>query len=734
MAADSQGSIDSVADFKDDQKGLWETELKSAQEAQERWHKRANTTVDRYTGARRSDLEHSEFQLNLFYSNIQTTQAMMFGKLPEISISRSSADFDDDAARVASMILQRMLQADIGKPNDQYSTSLKLNLQDRLLTGLGVARVRYEMDKETRDTAAQLDMNGQVIAEGFSEEVITSERAPLDYVHWRDCAWSPCRTWSEVRWFGFKELMTRDQLTERFGEKMGKAIPLTKTTDVTNRLMENDALQRESADSFKRAEIWEIWDKDKKQVIWYCGEYDTLLDTKPDPFQLTGFFPVPRPMVSNITTSAFMPIPDYTMAQDLYNEIDNLETRISMLTQAVKAVGVYNSAIDGVKRMLVEGVENDLIPVDNWAVFAENGGMQGVIDWLPIETVAGVLGQLVARRNDCKSQLFEVSGMSDIMRGAAASAGGAVSATERALEARFASVRIASLQDEFSTYATDLIRLRAEIISRHFSPEQIVQQSNILNTPDGQNQQLLQAAIALIKNTQDLVWRVQVRPESVAMTDFAQLKAERTEYLMGVSQLLQSAGPIVEQEPLMGPMLMQMLKWTTAGFKGSQDIEGVIDRTLDQIEQNQQQAAQQPPQPDPAIAAEQAKSQAAMQLEQVKAQSQMQAAQQAAQLQMQALQAKSQADQQNEAQKHQNNLERISAELQSKQAEVQLANQADVAKESAQLQADTASEETETEQYIIRERFKADEAIRVDTEKTRNKILATPAPSDSESD
>ena len=734
MAADSQGSIDSVADFKDDQKGLWETELKSAQEAQERWHKRANTTVDRYTGARRSDLEHSEFQLNLFYSNIQTTQAMMFGKLPEISISRSSSDFDDDAARVASMILQRMLQADIGKPNDQYSTSLKLNLQDRLITGLGVARVRYEMDKETRDTAAQLDMGGQVIAEGFSEEVITSERAPLDYVHWRDCAWSPCRTWSEVRWFGFKELMTRDQLTERFGEKMGKAIPLTKTTDVTNRLMENDTLQRESADSFKRAEIWEIWDKDKKQVIWYCGEYDTLLDTKPDPFQLTGFFPVPRPMVSNITTSAFMPIPDYTMAQDLYNEIDNLETRISMLTQAVKAVGVYNSAIDGVKRMLVEGVENDLIPVDNWAVFAENGGMQGVIDWLPIETVAGVLGQLVERRNDCKSQLFEVSGMSDIMRGAAASAGGAVSATERALEARFASVRIASLQDEFSTYATDLIRLRAEIISRHFSPEQIVQQSNILNTPDGQDQQLLQAAVALIKNTQDLVWRVQVRPESVAMTDFAQLKAERTEYLMGVSQLLQSAGPIVEAEPLMGPMLMEMLKWTTAGFKGSQDIEGVIDRTLDQIAQKQQQAAAEPPQPDPAQQAEQAKSQAAMQLEQAKSQAAMQAAQQAAQLQMQALQAKSQADQQNEAQKHQNNLERINAELQSKQAEVQLANQADVAKESAQLQADTASEETETENFIVRERFKSDEAIRVDTEKTRNKIMATPAPSDSESD
>jgi hypothetical protein len=591
-----------------------------------------------------------------------------------------------------------MLQADIGKPNDQYSTSLKLNLQDRLITGLGVARVRYEMDKETRETAEQLDMNGQVVAEGFSEEVITSERAPLDYVHWRDCAWSPCRTWSELRWFGFKEMMTRDQLVERFGKEMGEAIPLTKTT----RIVEDESLQEEAADSFKRGEVWEIWDKDKKQVVWYCADYEKLLDVKPDPFGLTGFFPVPRPMASNLTTSAYMPIPDFTMAQDLYNEIDNLETRIAMLTQAVKAVGVYNSAIDGVKRMLVEGVENDLIPVDNWAVFSENGGMQGVIDWLPIETIAGVLNQLIARRNDCKSQLFEISGMSDIMRGAAASAGGPVSATERALEARFASVRIAALQDEFSTYATDLIRLRAEIISKHFSPEQIVKQSNILNTPDGQDQQLIQQAVELIKNSQELVWRVQVRPESVAMVDFAALKQERTEYLMAVSQFLQSSGPLIEKEPASAPMLMEMLKWGLAGFKGSQDIEGVIDRAMEQMAQKLAQPQEQQPDPEAQkmqmqMQLEQTKSQAAMQLEQAKNQGAMQLEQQSLQIDMQRIQAE------------------LQAKIQEKQADIQQ----DITKEKAQLEANTTEEQFETEQFMIRETHKADEAIRVELAKTQ---------------
>ena len=700
MSADIQGSIDSATEYKTpgDKKALWEIELKAGLKAQERWHKRANRVVNRYTAGDRADTENFTFQLNLFYSNIQTTQAMMFGRLPEISIDRRNTDFGDDAARVASSILQRMLQADIGKPNDQYSTSLKLNLQDRLITGLGVARVRYEMDKETRETAEQLDMNGQVVAEGFSEEVITSERAPLDYVHWRDCAWSPCRTWSELRWFGFKEMMTRDQLVERFGKEMGEAIPLTKTT----RIVEDESLQEEAADSFKRGEVWEIWDKDKKQVVWYCADYEKLLDVKPDPFGLTGFFPVPRPMASNLTTSAYMPIPDFTMAQDLYNEIDNLETRIAMLTQAVKAVGVYNSAIDGVKRMLVEGVENDLIPVDNWAVFSENGGMQGIIDWLPIETIAGVLNQLIARRNDCKSQLFEISGMSDIMRGAAASAGGPVSATERALEARFASVRIAALQDEFSTYATDLIRLRAEIISKHFSPEQIVKQSNILNTPDGQDQQLIQQAVELIKNSQELVWRVQVRPESVAMVDFAALKQERTEYLMAVSQFLQSSGPLIEKEPASAPMLMEMLKWGLAGFKGSQDIEGVIDRAMEQMAQKLAQPQEQQPDPEAQkmqmqMQLEQTKSQAAMQLEQAKNQGAMQLEQQGLQIDMQRIQAE------------------LQAKIQEKQADIQQ----DITKEKAQLEANTTEEQFETEQFMIRETHKADEAIRVELAKTQ---------------
>lgn len=710
--------ITDIEQFGESPQGLkdyWASELKAGNEAQQKWHKRAVKVVDRYRDHRNAG-DEEWFRLNLFYSNVQTTSSMLFGKLPEVTIDRRNNDFDDDVGRVAAMILQRALQNDIGTPNDQYSDTLRMNLQDRLISGMGVARVRYEMDKEAKETAAQIDMNGKVLAEGFSEEIITAERAPIEYVYWKDFLWSPCRIWREVRWVGFKTRMTREQCIKRFGEKIGKKIPLTEAQKT------DESPDSPQQDAWKRAEIIEIWDKDNKKVYWYNKDMPMILDEKEDPLKLTGFFPCVEPMTANLTTTAFMPIPDFIMAQDLYNEIDKLETRIATITQAIKVVGVYDKSADGIKRMLSEGVENDLIPVDNWAMFAEKGGLKGMIDWLPIESIASVLQQLTGRRNDAKAQLFEVVGMSDIMRGAQ-SAGASNTATQTSLEARFASVRIQALQDAFAAYATDLIRLRAEIMTKHFSPESIYKQSNIQYTPDAQNPELLQAAMQLIENREDLIWRIQVKPESVSMVDYAQLKQERTDYLTAVATFLQSSAPIMEAEPGSGPMLMQLLKWALAGFKGSQEIEGVIDKALESMGQKEETPEEQ--QPDPEMMKlqaeqqfEQQKFEAEAQFEMQKMQTQAQIDQQSVQGQLQVLQTKVQGDQQIEAQKHQNNLQRIQAELQSKQQEKQGDIQQDIIKENAQMEANVKEDAFETEQYAIRETHKANETIRVETAKT----------------
>lgn len=665
----AQSTIESAKEFKSDKKGQyerWQTEMQASEAAFKKFLKQGGRTNDKYLG------KHSTqdgFQLNLYHANIETMQSMMFGKLPDVGLSRKHADAEDDIGRVAGMMLERMLNADIGKPNDQYSTTLRKALQDRLIVGLGSSRVRYDYDEEDVEVAPVMDMMGQELEPARTETQITNERAPIEYVHWRDRRWSPARTWDEVRWDAYRTLLTRDQLEKRFGEKLGAKIPLTSGSFKTE-----ETEPDENKDAFQRAEVWEIWCKESKKVYWYCKDYPEILDVKEDPLELTGFFPAPRPMVANLTTSAFMPIPDYVLAQDSYNEIDKLETRISKITEAIKVVGVYDASAEGVKRMMTEGMENDLIPVDNWAMFAEKGGLAGTVQWLPIAEIASVLQMLISRRNDSKAMLYEVTGISDIMRGAQA-AGGAVSATERALEARFASVRIQAMQDEFAKYATDLIRLRAEIVAKHFQPESIVEQSNIQFLPA--DQQYIGPALELIKN-KDILWRLEVKPESVAMVDYAQLKQERTEYITALATFLQSAAPLIEMEPDSAPMLLEMLKWGLAGFKGSDSVEGILDQAIAKMNSAEKKPEEQKPDPEQLKAqAEQARQQFEMQ--KMKMQMQMEQSKQQHELQMAQMAAQARAQEQ------------------------QADNQIKMNQEQAQASLNMQEETHETEEFIRRE-------------------------------
>ena len=697
----NQSSIETLEDFEnenDPQSGQferWLTELNASRTALKKWKKAGALTVGKYRGTS-SAVDEGTFRTNLFHSNINTLQSLMMGKLPVVEFSRQNLDFNDDAARVAGMMLERMLNADIGTPNDLYSQALRMNLEDRLLPGLGVSRVRYEFEEEEQQIAAVIDQQtGMEIQPARTETVITKERAPIDYVFWQDFAWSPARNWSEVDWVGFRTLMTRPQLIERFGEDLGNEIPLETSTYSTRE--EDSFSERDSAfqDAWKRAEIWEIWSKTDKKLYWLCRGHSTILDVKDDPLQLTGFFPIPEPMAANLTTTAYIPIPDYKLAQDLYLEIDKLETRITLITEAVKVVGVYDQAAEGVKRLMTEGVENDLIPVDNWSMFAEKGGLQGTIDWLPIEEIANVLAKLVERRNDAKSMLYEINGISDIMRGAQA-AGGAVSATERALEARFASVRIQALQDEFAKYATDLIRLRAEVVSIHFQPQSIIEQSNIMTTADAQ---LAEPAVQLIKDRKSMIWRIEVKPESVAMVDYAQLKDERTSYITALATFLQSAAPLVQQAPEAAPILLEMLKWGLAGFKGSAQVEGVLDQAIALMQQSAGGGEQKEPSPE----------QMKQQMEQAKQQFEMQ---------------KIQMTQAFEKEKWQYEMQMSQQTAQTRQQEIQMESQSKLQHEQAQAALNMQEDKQETIEVIAREEAK--HALDVELEQVRAALRPTP--------
>ena len=595
-----KAEIQSASDFKNDKKGLaarWSIELEAAKKDQEKWHVQADKIIKRFLGKTSDD--YTGTRVNLFSANVQTQRAMMYGKTPKIECKRRFDDSRDDTARVASEILERLLNADIVRDGDGYRDALAMALDDKLLPGLGCCRLRYEVDFENVDvpplTKEEMDpMTGQMtvleLAPGYQKEEKSREDVITDHVQWRDFRWSPARTWNEIRWVAFRSYLTKDQVSERYGKKAAKMVPLASKTggegDERATPFENDP--------WSRAEIWEIWDKADEVVVHFCKGAPEVLDVQEDPLELEGFFPCPRPLVANLTTDQFIPTPDFVLAQDLYNEIDSVSTRITLLEQAIRVAGVYDEANEGVQRLVDNGSQNILIPISNWGSFVEKGGIQGAISWLPLVEIVQALDKLREYRTELMGLLFQVTGMSDIMRGQSQEG---ATATEQAIKARFASVRMQYAQDEFARFASDLQKIRAEIISKQFDDATIKARANVSGMYD---EAQIEQAIALLREDASK-YRIEVKPESVSLTDFAALQQERTTFLQALTVFMQSATPMIQAFPESAPALIEMLKWTMSSFRGGSSIEGVLDQTLDMAKKKL--ANPQPPKPDPKVQA-----------------------------------------------------------------------------------------------------------------------------------
>ena len=170
-----------------------------------------------------------------------------------------------------------------------------------------------------------------------------------------------------------------------------------------------------------------------------------------------------------------------TLYQDQANELDILSDRIKGLVDALKVRGFYDAANPDLNRLFTEGDNNTLIPVKNYAAFAEKGGLGGALQFVPLSDVVQALQQLYAARESCKQVIYEVTGMSDIMRGASVAA---ESATAQQIKAQFASMRLNTMKEEMGRFARDILRMKAEVMCSKYQPETLIAISGIQYTPD----------------------------------------------------------------------------------------------------------------------------------------------------------------------------------------------------------------------------------------------------------
>lgn len=578
-------------DYNDSAK-RWLDALRIAGKNQDDWEKRAEKVEKRYRDER-SEYDSSK-KMNILWSNVETLKPAVYSNTPKPNVGRRYKD-QDPIGKDASTILERALEYAVDAYD--FDDVMRSVVEDRLLSGRGVARVLYEPTM------------GKAIGEdGIEYDEVVYEEALCEYVYWKDFRHGAARKWDQVPWVAFRTFPTRDELVSRFGKKLARDIPLSHKPEGCD----------DQDEQFKKAKVWEIWSKTDKKIYWIAEGYDKLLDESDPYINLNGFFPCPKPLYATTTNSNLIPVPDFTQYQDQADELDTLTARINVLVSSLKVSGVYAGDAPEIKRLLEDGADNQLVSVPNWAMYAERGGIDGMVSWFPIDQVAKAAVSLYEAREKTKQELYEITGLADIIRGSSKSS---ETATAQRIKGQFATLRLSDTQAQVANFARDLIALKGEVIAEHFSPQTLQLMTGV---------QVMPEVVQLLRNDPLREFRIDIETDSTISVDEQAEKESRVEFLNTASSFLERAIPAFQSMPQLGPLLGQMLMFGIRGFKAGRELEESFEEAMNQIGQMPQQQ-----QANPEAEAKAAKMQQDMQVAQMKTEQEMTQGQQQHELEMQ---------------------------------------------------------------------------------------------------
>jgi hypothetical protein len=639
----------------------WIKEIELYESKADAWETKSKKILRRYKDERNAR-EGKESRYNVLWSNIQTLLPALYSKNPKPDFQRRFLDADP-VGRVTCQVLERATSFTLDK--EDFFLTARQCVTDRLLPGRGTVWIRYvphfaeggdgmlgnegpEIDDDANANEApnveQHASSGEAIVDVEYEEI------DIDYVHWSDFGHTIARTWQEVRAVWRICYLTRDELVKRFGAEKGKRVPLDYKPE--------DLKGQEVTEYQQKARIYEIWDKTTKKVYWLSkGMMFECLDERDDMLGLEDFFPCPRPMLPNHANDTVIPVPDYAMYQDQANSLDDLTSRCKLLSDALRVAGVYDSSVPGLQQILAGGYDNRLVPVDSWAAFAEKGGVQGAIAFIPMQEIAETLQSLYETREKVKQDLYEITGMADIIRG---STDPDETYGAQKIKSNWASIRLVDMQAEVQRFARDVVVIVAEVLSNQFDIKTLAEISGypLMTAQEKQIAQMItqmggtlpddmekpfteptwEEVDKLLRDSNMRHFRLDIETDSTLKMDQMQEKQDRTEFLTAVGGFLKSAEGA---DPAMMPLLGQMLMFAVRAFPVGKQMESCLQETVDALEKRAKQA-QSSPKPDP----EQMKIQAQMQIAQGKQQGDMQAEQMRGQIELKKLQQEAQNDQQ----------------------------------------------------------------------------------------
>lgn len=389
-------------------------------------------------------------EFNLFWSNMQVMGPSIYAR-PPIPVVTPRFNDRRPLYRTAAELLERCAIVDFDR---SQINSVMIDIRDDLnINSRGVAWVRYE-DASESDTK--------------------SERVVADWLYRRDFLHGPARTWNEVSWVARRGWLTVEAFADRFDVTKSEARALVDSCRVR---WEGDKYEQYVDNGL--IGVWEYWDKVDRRVYWVVEGHEDLLDESEPYLKLDGFFPCPKPAYATVEHNTLDPIPEFLLYVDQLDEIDRLTNKIQTLAGQLKVVGWYPGGVSNISDAIKSAIETNtdgqiVYPIADWASVASAGGK--LIEWFPTEQISATLVQSIAARSQLIEDVYQIMGLSDIMRG---STDAQETATAQQLKAQSASLRVRDKITEMVRIARDVIAIAGEIMAEEFSKDTLLEMSQM---------------------------------------------------------------------------------------------------------------------------------------------------------------------------------------------------------------------------------------------------------------
>lgn len=587
----------------------WFSEVDESLAKEREWRDKGDLIVERYRNG--GKISTAEARYNILYSNTETIAPMLFSRVPEPVIRQrnNSSDAARDVAELMSSAIE--YTNDESKVGVEFSAAVK----DYQLAGKGQVRIKVDnvieeverrvpaepviveseiLDDETGELlqaaifeapegATQDEATGEFFNIELEEELVFQE-IKVEYHAWDEWTHSISSRWNDVTWVDYIGMMTKEAFEEEFGKRLAIKIPFTAKIKKSTR--------NKIAAPEPMAEVHEIWDKVKRERFFMVRGYENIFDSEgkenkkdEDPLGLNGFFPSPAPLMSVATNDQLIPVPFYAEYEDQAIQLDVLTTRIAVITNNLRHRGVYDASFNTLHQ-LYNAKDGEFLPVEDYAKLADKGGLARIWDTVPIQNDVAVLSTLTQERESVLNTVFEIIGISDIMRG---KTNPNEAAETNRIKGQFGTIRISKQQREVQAFIRDTYELLGEALVENIDPQVLQLMTGVTVT-----QEMLQ----LMQTQRPRAFWIDIETDSTVVVDEFAEQQEAQELISSIASFGEILPVLLETIGKDGTKALFFEAFKK--FRAGRRLEDTISKSIDDLEKEREQAAGQE-QPDPEL-------------------------------------------------------------------------------------------------------------------------------------